>query len=129
MSASVAGELTYTRHSGTIPRIVFDTWVLGSHARHHGIHVYARELLSNFRQIAREYPAEICSYVSRDGDNVANDFGDAPGFRNESTRLLGRTRLWRWGGALCRAVAMGADLVFSPNCTSLYLGSVVPSVV
>ena len=111
------------------PTIAFDTWILGSYARNHGIHVYARELLGYFREMGPKYSVEIAPYVSYGTDNVANQFAAAPGFRPRQTRLLKYSRLWRWGGAQLLASIGKTDLVFSPTCTTLYFGSLVPAVV
>ncbi|HJX85744.1 MAG TPA: glycosyltransferase family 1 protein [Candidatus Angelobacter sp.] len=111
------------------PTVAFDTWALGGFARNHGISVYARKLLTYFRETGPECPVEIMPYVCTGADNDANQFEAAPGFRPQQTRLLHHSRLWRWGGANL-VVALGkADLVFSPTCTTLYGGLAVRSVV
>jgi glycosyltransferase involved in cell wall biosynthesis len=111
------------------PTIAFDTWVLGSQARNHGIHVYAKNLLGHFRDLAPRYAVEITPYVCVAADNDANQLASAPGFQPKQTRLLKHSRVWRWGGANLVASLEKADLVFSPNCTTLYVRSFVPSVV
>jgi len=113
----------------TNPTIAFDSYILGAHARNHGIYVYAKELLGYFREMAPRYSVEISPYVSPGSDNGANQFAAAPGFRPRSTRLLERSRAWRWGGASLVTSFSGADLVFSPAGTTLYWGRMAPSVV
>jgi glycosyltransferase involved in cell wall biosynthesis len=113
----------------TNPTIAFDSYILGAHARNHGIYVYAKELLGYFREMAPQYAVEIAPYVSPHSDNGANQFGSAPGFRPRSTGLLDRSRAWRWGGASLLTSFSGADLVFSPAGTTLYWGRTAPSVV
>jgi len=111
------------------PTIAFDSYILGAHARNHGVYVYAKELLGYFREMAPQYSVEIAPYISPGSDNGANQFAAAPGFRPRPTRLLGNSRAWRWGGASLLATASGADLVFSPAGTTLYWGRMAPSVV
>lgn len=110
-------------------RIAFDTWVLGSYAAHQGIHVYAKRLLENFQQLASQFDVEVSPFIAPGTDNFANQFSAAPGFQPKPTRLLKHSRSWRWGGALLLTARARPDLVFSPNCTTLYLRSLVPSVV
>ncbi|HLJ28973.1 MAG TPA: glycosyltransferase family 1 protein [Candidatus Angelobacter sp.] len=109
--------------------IAFDTWCLGSHARNHGVHVYASKLLQHFRELAPSFGLEIIPYVSAEVDNDANAFAPAPGFRPRQTGLLKHSRLWRFGGACTLASSQSPDLVFSPHCTSLYIGNRAPAVV
>jgi glycosyltransferase involved in cell wall biosynthesis len=109
------------------PRIAVDTWALGSYARNHGIHVYAGKLLTYFREMAESYGVEIMPFVSPCTDNDANRFAPAPGFSPRVTRLLKADRQWRYGGACAISALSGADLVFSPHCTSFYFGQ--PSVI
>ncbi|HYX68631.1 MAG TPA: glycosyltransferase family 1 protein [Terriglobales bacterium] len=111
------------------PTIAFDTWALGGFARHQGIHVYAHALLAHFRELSTGFSVEIAPYVFPGMDNDANAFPAGPGFRPTSTAMLKKSRLWRYGGASTLASVRKADLVFSPNCTSLYAGISPPSVV
>src|SRR5215471_2674396 len=68
------------RTQTSTPAIAFDTWVLGSYARNHGINVYAGNLLSHFRDLAAEYSVEIAPFVCSEMENTANGFAAAPGF-------------------------------------------------
>jgi alpha-1,3-rhamnosyl/mannosyltransferase len=111
------------------PAIAFDTWVLGSHARNHGINVYAGNLLSHFRDLAEKYSVEIQPFVSSGTENAANGLAASPGFSPRKTRLLRHSRWWRWGGAHLVASLHRADLIFSPSCTTLCGGGPIPTVV
>lgn len=110
------------RSKRSTPRIAVDTWALGSYARNHGIHVYAGKLLAHFREMAPSYGVEIMPFVSPGLDNDANRFAPAPGFSPRKTDLLKKDRAWRYGGACALSALSGADLVFSPHCTSFYFG-------
>lgn len=116
-------------HKKAHARIAFDTWSLGGRARNHGIHVYARQLLANFRELGAQYGVEVVPYVSAQVDNEANGFTAAEGFAPRQTGLLKFDRLWRYGGACALASLQNIDLVFSPHCTSFYLGNLAPAVV
>ena len=109
--------------------VAFDTWCLGGHARNQGVHVYAGQLLSHFREMGPRFGIEVAPYVSAGADNKANSFAPAPGFQPRETGLLKFSRLWRYGGACTLASLQKVDLVFSPNCTSLYFGKLAPAVV
>lgn len=109
--------------------VAFDTWCLGGHARNQGVHIYAGQLLGHFREMGPRFGIEVAPYVSAGSDNKANSFAAAPGFHPRETNLLKFSRLWRYGGACTLASMQRVDLVFSPHCTSLYLGKLPPSVV
>lgn len=102
---------------------------MGGRARNHGIYVYARQLLANFRELGAQHGVEIVPYVSSQVDNDANSFAAAEGFVPRETRLLKFDRLWRFGGACALASLENVDLVFSPHCTSFYFGNLAPAVV
>ena len=129
MSAGSQPIVSSNGHKKTLARIAFDTWSLGGHARNHGIHVYARQLLAHFRELGPQYGVEVMPYVSRRVDNEANSFTASEGFTPHQTRLLKFDRLWRFGGACALASLQSVDLVFSPHCTSLYAGNFAPAVV
>lgn len=116
-------------HGKTTATIAFDTWCLGGHARNQGVHVYAGQLLSHFREMGAQFGIEVAPYVSAGADNEANSFTAAPGFQPRNTALLKFSRVWRYGGACTLASLQGVDLIFSPHCTSLYFGSLAPAVV
>jgi len=108
---------------------MFDTWILGSQARNHGIQVYAQKLLAYFPEMATQYEVRIVPYVAPNSENGNDMPAASPDFRPKFTRLLNYSRAWKWGGANFLAFAGGADLVFSPICTTLYFGPMVRSVV
>ncbi|HEY6249852.1 MAG TPA: glycosyltransferase family 1 protein [Candidatus Angelobacter sp.] len=120
---------TANGHGRTTATIAFDTWCLGGHARNQGVHVYAGQLLSHFREMGPRFGIEFAPYVSAGADNQANSFAAAPGFRPRETGLLKFSRVWRYGGACTLASLQRVDLVFSPHCTSLYFGNLAPAVV
>lgn len=117
------------RGNATTRTIAFDTWCLGAHARNHGVYVYAGKLLQHFRELAPAHGVEIAPYVAQDANNDANQWQAAPGFRPRQTGLLRFSRLWRFGGACVVATHQRPDLLFSPHCTSLYIGKLAPHVV
>jgi len=116
------------RRRQTNPTIAFDTWILGSQARNHGVYVYAAQLLNYFRELGSEYSVHVRPYVSAGSDNVANTLKAAPGFQPKQTGLLKHSRLWRFGGASALAALERVDLVFNPHCTTLHLGGLPPAV-
>ena len=71
---------------------------------------------------------EIAPFTSPRSENAANEFEEATGFRPRPTRLLERSRMWRWGGASILTAISGADVVFSPAATTAYLSGLSPSV-
>jgi glycosyltransferase involved in cell wall biosynthesis len=103
-----------------IATIAFDTWALGAYARNHGVHVYARNLLAQFRELSREYGVEIRPYTCEAVDNDANGLAATRGFQPRATGLLKFSRIWRFGGACALASIRGVDLVFSPHFSSVY---------
>ncbi|HWX54135.1 MAG TPA: glycosyltransferase family 1 protein [Verrucomicrobiae bacterium] len=109
--------------------VAVDTWALGTSARNQGIHVYARHLLAHFREIASRYPVVIRPYTCAQAENDANLLSAATGFAPRQTGLLRFSRLWRYGGACALARVQKPDLVFSPQCNTLYFGSRVAMVV
>ena len=109
--------------------VAFDTWCLGGHARNQGVHIYAGQLLSHFREMGPRSGIQFAPYVSSGSDNQANSFLAAPGFQPRETGLLKFSRLWRYGGACTLASLQRVDLVFSPHCTSLYFGNLAPAVI
>lgn len=117
------------RGPATTRTIAFDTWCLGAHARNQGVYVYAGKLLQHFHEMAHAHGVEIAPYVSQEANNDANKWPAAPGFGPRPTRLLRFSRLWRFGGACMVAARQRPDLVFSPHCTSLYVGKLAPHVV
>ncbi len=116
------------RNKKANPTIAFDTWVLGSQARNHGVYVYSEQLLKHFRDLGPQYSVQVEPFVSEDVDNKANDFTAAPGFQPRPTAWLRHGRLWRYGAAWARVSFDRVDLVFNPHHTTLYGGHPVPTV-
>jgi glycosyltransferase involved in cell wall biosynthesis len=119
---------TIVSRNGSKPTIAFDTWVLSPHLRHHGVHIYARQLLKRFRVLSPEYSIDIAPFCSRGDEAFANGFSAAPGFQPRETALLKRSRLWRFGGAWAMASWDRPAAVFSPQINTLYLRRPVPVV-
>lgn len=99
-------------------------------ARHRntGIHVYAKNLLSRFREIASPQSVEIRPLLSAAVSSVANDFEENEGFRPHQTSLLRIGRIWRYGGACLSALASKADLLFCPSPTTVPVAALIPVV-
>jgi glycosyltransferase involved in cell wall biosynthesis len=110
------------------PTIAFDTWVLGAHARNQGVHVYGTQLLKYFRELGPQHSLQFKPFVSAGQNHDVNGFSAERGFQPRPTRLLRHSRLWRFGGAWALASLAGADLVFTPHCTTLYARLPVPTV-
>ena len=108
--------------------IAFDTWPLIARHRNTGIHVYAKNLLLRFREIASPESVEIRPLISAAVSSVANDFEENEGFRPHQTSLLRIGRIWRYGGACLSALASKADLLFCPSPTTVPVAGLVPVV-
>jgi glycosyltransferase involved in cell wall biosynthesis len=113
--------------SGPI-KVAFDSSALNASYRHHGIHVYARNLLDALRHAAPRYGMEIRPFVSstEECNGCASEEGAA--FRPRKTRLLRFGRLWRYGGATAAAFRDGADIMLNPNGASLPISALLPAV-
>jgi glycosyltransferase involved in cell wall biosynthesis len=112
----------------SVKRIAVDTWSLHKRFLNHGIHVYARELLTTFAQMAPERGLEIRPFRSPGFDSVSDDLPDSPGLKHQPTSFLKFERLWRYGGSAFVASTSGADLLFNPGGTAVALKSLVPTV-
>ena len=108
--------------------IAFDTWALATRFRNMGIYVYARNLLSNFREIANRHSIEFRPLVSSAASNDANQFAAGIGFQPQQTSLLKLDRSWRFGAACLSAFINKADLLFCPSGNTLPLNPLVPMV-
>ena len=108
--------------------IAFDTWALKSLFRNTGIYVYARNLLSHFREMASRHSIEFRPLISSAVSNDANQFEASDGFRPHQTSLLRIGRVWRYGGACLSAFNSKADLLFCPSGTTLPVTSLLPVV-
>src|SRR5215472_15331975 len=106
-------------------KIAFDSWTLATRFRHHGTYVYARNLIAEFKRLAGDDPGlEFCLFTSKDNANDANMIEPSTRFEVSRSSLLSRARLWRLGGAGIAAAGAKADLIFSPTCNILPIGSV-----
>jgi len=117
-----------SRSNGNHLTIAFDTWPLMARHRNTGIHVYAKNLLSRFREIASPQSVEIRPLISAAVSSVANDFEENEGFRPHQTSLLRIGRIWRYGGACLSALASKADLLFCPSPTTMPVAGLIPMV-
>jgi glycosyltransferase involved in cell wall biosynthesis len=108
--------------------IAFDTWTLATRFRNMGIYVYARELLSHFREIATQHSVEFRPFISSAVSNDAGAFEAGSGFRPCETSLLKLDRAWRFGGACLSAFLSNADLLFCPSGNTLPLNPFLPVV-
>jgi hypothetical protein len=68
--------------------IAFDTWPLASRFRNTGIYVYARRLLSHFRDIAGNDSIEFRPLICEALVNDANQFEAGPGFQPYQTNFM-----------------------------------------
>lgn len=115
--------------NGNAPiKVAFDSSALNPRYRHHGIQVYARNLLDSLRQAAPQYGMEIRPFVSSTEEDHASTLDEGPGFRPRKTRLLRFDRLWRYGGASAAAFRDGADIMLNPNGASLPISALLPTV-
>jgi len=105
--------------------VAFDSWVLASRLRHQGTYVYAQNLITQFKSIARvRSDVEFCLFTSAAAANDANSIQPESGFEISPTGLLARDRLWRLGGVCLAASRARADLIFSPTASTLPLGGI-----
>jgi len=108
--------------------VAFDTWPLLSRFRNNGIYVYARNLLSYFREVAQEGEMHFRPLVSSTVASDANQFTATDGFRPYNTTLLRIGRLWRYGGACWSARKSKADVLFCPSANTIPIGGLIPAV-
>ena len=108
--------------------IAFDTWPLASRFRNTGIYVYARRLLSRFRDIAGDRSVEFRPLICEALANDANRFEAGPGFEPYQTNLMRVGRMWLNGGACVSAWRSKADVLFCPSGTTLPVKPFVPVV-
>lgn len=108
--------------------IAFDTWPLASRFRNTGIYVYARRLLSHFRDIAGNDSIEFRPLICEALVNDANQFEAGPGFQPYQTNFMKVGRVWLNGGACVSAWRSKADVLFCPSGTTLPVKPLVPVV-
>lgn len=106
-------------------KIAFDTWVLSQRFRYQGTYVYARNLITQFQQIAKTDPeARFCVFASPRAANDANSLAAGAGFEVAHSGWLSRDRLWRLGGVSWAASRADADLIFSPTSNIVPAGAI-----
>jgi glycosyltransferase involved in cell wall biosynthesis len=106
-------------------KIAFDSWVLSRRLRYQGTYVYAQNLISEFKKIARtNRGVSFCLFASPQAANDANAIQPDRGFDLAQTRWLARDRLWRLGGVSVAASRQRADLIFSPTANIVPFGAV-----
>ena len=120
--------MNFSTHANKQLTIAFDTWPLSTQFRNTGTHVYARNLLSHFRDIAGVDSVEFRPFVCFATANDANEFQPSSGFRPYETNLLRVGRAWRYGGACFSAFRSKANLLFCPSGTTLGLAPLLPVV-
>ena len=99
--------------------------MLSSRLRHQGTYVYGRNLVAQFKRIAKaDSGIRICLFSSPHAVNDANAIEPDIGFEVSRTAWLGRDRLWRLGGISLAASRAHADLIFSPTSNILPTGSI-----
>jgi glycosyltransferase involved in cell wall biosynthesis len=93
--------------------------------RHQGTYVYAKNLIAEFKRIARADPdITFCLFTSRRTANDANSITSDRGFDHFETTGLRHDRVWRIGGAALAASEAHADLLFSPTSNLTPIGTV-----
>lgn len=102
--------------------------MLASRFSYHGTHVYARNLVPQFRKLAAaRTEVEFCLFEPL-GPRDPNVTQAGPGFEVMAAPGLKNDRLWRLAGANMAAARAHADLLFSPTLVTLPVGK-VPAVV
>jgi glycosyltransferase involved in cell wall biosynthesis len=101
-------------------KIAVDPWVLSSRFNYHGMQVYARNLLAEFRRLAPAQDAvKICLFSSDRHANGFHELGSVSGFEIVRAPSLRFDRFWRLGGLSRAASSIGADMIFSPTANML----------
>ena len=108
-------------------KVAFDASALKPLYRHHGIQVYARNLLHAIRRISQPRGMEIRPFLPST-ESIASEFAEAPGFCPRRSSLLQFDRLWRYGGAGAIAFFDRADIMLNPNGASLPISTLLPTV-
>ncbi|MGZ4897540.1 MAG: glycosyltransferase family 4 protein, partial [Candidatus Angelobacter sp.] len=109
-------------------KVAFDASALKPRYNHHGIQVYARNLLDALRRAAGPRGLEIRPFLPSGAASILREFAEGPCFQPRNATLMRFDRLWRYGGATATAFLDGADVMFSPNGASLPIGALLPTV-
>src|SRR5438445_2257271 len=100
-------------------KVAFDASALKPQYSHHGIQVYARNLLAALGRTAGANGLEIRPFLPSTRDSAAAESRTEPGFRPRQSSLMRFDRLWRYGGATAAAFLDRADVMLNPNGASL----------
>jgi glycosyltransferase involved in cell wall biosynthesis len=109
-------------------KVAFDASALKPQYDHHGIQVYTRNLLAALQGIAGPNGMEIRPFIPSAKTSNVPILAVEPGFRPRKSALMQFDRLWRYGGATAAAFLDGADIMLSPNGTSLPISTLLPTV-
>lgn len=110
---------------GACMKIAFDSWPLASRFRHQGTHVYATNLIAQFRKAAARCGGlEFCVFAPTGQLNSATLLEESPGFSLVRSGFFDHERLWRLCGASLAGAGVSADLMFSPSCNVIPLGKI-----
>ncbi len=109
-------------------KVAFEASALKPRYNHHGVQVYARNLLNALRLAAQPHSIEIRPFLPSAPESIASEFAEGPGFRPRNPSLMRFDRLWRYGGATAAAFLDGADIMLNPNGASLPISTLLPTV-
>jgi glycosyltransferase involved in cell wall biosynthesis len=109
-------------------KVAFDASALKPQYNHHGIQVYARNLLAALGRTAGANGLEIRPFLPPVEDSASADSTAEPGFYPRKSALMRFDRLWRYGGATAAAFLDGADVMLNPNGASLPINTLLPTV-
>ncbi|HEY2170115.1 MAG TPA: glycosyltransferase family 1 protein [Candidatus Angelobacter sp.] len=109
-------------------KVAFDASALKPQYNHHGIQVYARNLLAALQRIAGPSGMEIHPFLPAAETSAIPNLTTQPGFQPRNSVLMRFERLWRYGGATAAAFLDGADIMLNPNGASLPINTLVPTI-
>ena len=115
--------MNFTGANGIL-RVAFDASALKPRYQHHGIQVYARNLLSALQRVAQPSGMEIRPFFPP-AKRLARRTCRGAGFLPRNSSLMRFDRLWRYGGSTAAAFLDGADIMLNPNGASLPIGSLL----
>ncbi|MFL6388488.1 MAG: glycosyltransferase family 4 protein [Terriglobales bacterium] len=110
-------------------KVAFDASALKPQYNHHGIQVYARNLLAALGRTAGANGLEIRPFLPalEPSADPAESTAE-PAFHPRKSVLMRFDRLWRYGGATAAAFLDGADVMLNPNGASLPINTLLPTV-
>jgi glycosyltransferase involved in cell wall biosynthesis len=109
-------------------KVAFDASALKTQYNHHGIQVYARNLLAALQRIAGSNGMEIRPFLPETETSAGPNLVEQPGFHPRKSSLIRFDRLWRYGGATAAAFLDGAEIMLNPNGASLPINTLLPTV-